>query len=89
MLEQSHGVGITVAATHADRTAPVRGDDGLWRGTVTFNDLPLHSGQYVLSVYLADSQGLVIYDEWHHCTYFSWEYPSLVPGLLQLPHRWS
>jgi hypothetical protein len=31
----------------------------------------------------------VIYDEWHHCTYFSWEYPSLVPGLLQLPHRWS
>jgi lipopolysaccharide transport system ATP-binding protein len=89
MLEQAHGVGITVAATHADRTLPVRGADGLWRGTVTFPDLPLHSGEYVLSAYLADSQGLVIYDEWHHCTHFSWEYPSLVPGLVQLPHRWS
>ena len=89
MLEQSHGVGITVAATHADRTSPVRGADGLWRATVTFPNLPLHSGEYVLSAYLADSQGLVIYDEWLHCTYFSWEYPSLVPGLLQLPHRWS
>lgn len=89
MLEQAHGVGITVAATHADRTAPVRGADGLWRATVTFPDLPLHSGQYVLSAYLADSKGLVIYDEWHHCTFFGWEYPSLVPGLVQLPHRWS
>ncbi len=89
MLEQSHGVGITVVATHADRTAPVRCADGLWRATVTFQNLPLHSGEYVLSAYLADSKGLVIYDEWHHCTLFAWEYPSLVPGLVQLPHRWS
>ena len=89
MLEQAHGVGITVAATHADRTAPVRGVDGLWRATVTFPDLPLHSGEYVLSAYLADSKGLVIYDEWHHCAYFGWEVPSLVPGLVKLPHRWS
>lgn len=89
MLEQVHGVGITVAATHADRTRPVRGEDGLWRATVTFPDLPLHSGEYVLSAYLADSQGLVMYDEWHQCTTFSWEVPSLLPGLLQLPHRWS
>ncbi len=89
MLEQAHGVGITVAATHADGAAAVRGADGLWRATVTFPRLPLHSGEYVLSAYLADSQGLVIYDEWHHCTFFGWEYPSLVPGLVQLPHHWS
>ena len=89
MLEQAHGVGITVAATHADGAAAVRGADGLWRATVTFPKLPLHSGEYVLSAYLADSQGLVIYDEWHHCTPFSWEYPSLVPGLVQLPRHWT
>jgi lipopolysaccharide transport system ATP-binding protein len=89
MLEQAHGVGITVAATHADGCAPVRGTDGLWRATVTFPQLSLHSGEYVLSAYLADSKALVIYDEWHHCTYFSWEYPSLVPGLVQLPHHWN
>ena len=89
MLEQAHGVGITVAATHADGAAAVRGDDGIWRATVTFPKLPLHSGEYVLSAYLADSQGLVIYDEWLHCTLFSWEFPSLVPGLVQLPHHWT
>jgi lipopolysaccharide transport system ATP-binding protein len=89
MLEQAHGVGITVAATHADGSAPVRGPDGLWRATVTFPALPLHSGEYVLSAYLADSQGLVIYDEWLHCTDFGWEFPSLVPGLVQLPHHWT
>ncbi len=89
MLEQAHGVGITVAATHADGSAPVRGPDGLWRATVTFPGLPLHSGEYVLSAYLADSQGLVIYDEWLHCTVFGWEFASLVPGLVQLPHHWT
>jgi lipopolysaccharide transport system ATP-binding protein len=89
MLEQAHGVGVTVAATHADGWEPSRGADGLWRATVTFPDLPLHSGEYVLSAYLADAKGLVIYDEWHHCTPFSWEYASLVPGLVRLPRRWG
>lgn len=89
MLEQAHGVGITVAATHADGTRPVRGEDGLWRATVTFNDLPLHSGEYVISVYLLDSKGLVVYDEWLNFITFAWESPSLVPGLVRLPHHWS
>ncbi|MEO8655736.1 MAG: polysaccharide ABC transporter ATP-binding protein [Ramlibacter sp.] len=89
MLEQAHGVGITVAVTHEDAAHAVRGDDGLWRATVTFTNLSLHSGQYVLSAYLLDSQGLVVYDEWLQCTYFAWEYPSLVPGLVKLPHHWT
>jgi lipopolysaccharide transport system ATP-binding protein len=89
MLEQSHGVGITVAATHADGGTPVRGADGLWRATVTFPTLTLHSGEYVLSAYMLDSQALVVYDEWHHCQLFLWEYPTLVPGLVHLPRQWS
>lgn len=89
MLEQAHGVGITVAATHADGVPPQRGADGLWRATVTFPQLPLHSGRYVLSGYLADAKGLVIYDEWHHHVEFAWEYPNLMPGLVRLPHHWS
>ena len=89
MLEQAQGVGITVAATHEDGAKAVLGPDGLWRATVTFTNLSLHSGQYVLSAYLADSQGLVVYDEWLHCTCFEWEYPSLVPGLVKLPRHWS
>lgn len=89
MLEQAHGVGITVVATHADAVTLTLSADGLWRATVTFPDLTLNSGQYVLSAYLADAQGLVIYDDWHHCQHFNWVYASTLPGLLQLPHRWS
>jgi lipopolysaccharide transport system ATP-binding protein len=89
MLEQAHGVGITVAATHADGVQPVLGPDGLWRATVCFPQLPLHSGRYVLSGYLADAKGLVIYDEWHHHLEFAWEYPNLMPGLVRLPHHWT
>jgi lipopolysaccharide transport system ATP-binding protein len=89
MLQQTHGVGITVAATHEDGACALHGPDGLWRATVTFPALPLHSGEYVLSAYLADSQGLVIYDEWLQCTAFAWESPSLMPGLVRLPHHWT
>lgn len=89
MLEQAHGVGITVVATHADSVMPTRSADGLFRVTVTFPNLTLNSGQYVLSAYLADAQGLIIYDDWHHCQSFNWVYASTLPGLLQLPHRWS
>ena len=89
MLEQSHGIGITVATTLADGAKPIRGSDGLWRSTVTFPNLPLHSGEYVLSVYLGDSHALVMYDEWLHCTLFAWEFRSLLPGLVELQHHWA
>jgi lipopolysaccharide transport system ATP-binding protein len=89
MLEQIHGVGITVAATHVSGGTPVREPDGSWRATVTFPNLPLQSGEYVLSAYLADSQGLVVYDEWLEYVEFTWARHSLLPGLVQLPHAWS
>jgi lipopolysaccharide transport system ATP-binding protein len=89
MLEQLHGVGITVVATHADQVQVLADADGVCRVTVTFANLSLHSGEYVVSAYLADDQGLVIYDDWHQCETFHWVYPSALPGLMQLPHHWS
>ena len=89
MLEQSHGVGITSVATHAEGFAPVYLGDGLWQATLTFPDLPLHTGEYVVSAYLFDSQGLVVYEEWYHYLHFSFVHPSLTPGLVRLPHFWS
>ena len=89
MLEQSHGVGITSVATHADGTQPVHVGNGIWRSTLTFPDLPLHSGQYVVSAYLFDSKGLVVYDQWYHYLHFRFHFPSQTPGLVRLPHRWS
>jgi lipopolysaccharide transport system ATP-binding protein len=89
MLEQSRGVGITSVATHVDGFAAVREADGSWRATVTFPQLPLHTGEYVLSAYLFDSEGIVVYDEWFKHLHFKLVRPGLLPGLVDLPHRWS
>ncbi|MDD0811443.1 ABC transporter ATP-binding protein [Curvibacter sp. RS43] len=91
MLEQQHGVGITSLATHAEHAqSQVQNlGDGLWGVTLRFPDLPLHSGEYKLSGYLFDSQGLVTLDEWMNAVVFKWVSPSLTPGLVRLPHRWE
>ncbi len=89
MLEQSHGVGITSVATHAEGVTPTQLESGLWRATLTFPDLPLHSGDYVVSAYLFDTHGLVVYEQWMRCVEFKLVAPSLTPGLVHLPHRWS
>jgi lipopolysaccharide transport system ATP-binding protein len=89
MLEQARGVGITVVATHVDGAAATRGKDGAWTATVTFPELPLHSGEYVISAYLADSLGMVIYDEWLQHVRFIYASAAKLPGLVTLKHHWS
>lgn len=89
MLEQAKGTGITSVTTHNDGATATHLGDDLWSATVTFTDLPLFSGEYVLSAYLFDSNGLVVYDEWKQCRHFRVVHPSRLPGLLQLPHQWS
>lgn len=89
MLEQSHGVGITSVATHAEGVVPTELEPGLWSATLSFPDLPLHSGDYVVSAYLFDTQGLVVYEQWMRCVEFKLVAPSLTPGLVHLPHHWS
>ena len=93
MLEQFQGVGVTSVATHAEgaKLTAVKSKDGLttWQVTLTFPNLPLHSGQYSLSFYLFDAQGLVVYEEWKDYIQFQWVSPSLTPGLVRLPHLWS
>lgn len=93
MIEQLNGVGITSVATHADHAQPtcLGFRDGLktWRVQLHFDDLPLHSGLYTLSYYLFDAHGLIVYDEWKNHHVVDWVSPSLTPGLVKLPHRWS
>lgn len=88
MLEQAHGVGITSLTTHNDGARPQPLDDGRWRARVRFPSLPLHTGEYVVSVYLFDSQGLVVYEEWLRCVHFRHVYAQSMPGLVRLPHEW-
>ena len=89
MIEQSRGVGITSLATHEDGAVPVQLEDGSWRSVLTFPELPLHSGDYVISAFLFDETGLVVYDEWFQFLHFSFIFPKSLPGLVRLPHHWS
>lgn len=89
MIEQSQGVGITSLGTHEEGVTPRRMSDGVWQSVLTFPDLPLHSGDYVISAYLFDATGLVVYDEWLHYLHLRFVAPKLMPGLVQLPHRWE
>jgi len=89
MLEQVGGVGITSVATHVDGTCASRRPDGMWQVTVTFPDLPLHSGEYVVSAYLFDAHGILVYDEWLQYARFLYASPARLPGLVSLKHHWS
>ncbi|TXH19659.1 MAG: ABC transporter ATP-binding protein, partial [Gammaproteobacteria bacterium] len=89
MIEQARGVGITSLATHEEGAAPVYLGDRTWRSVLTFPELPLHSGDYVISVFLFDESGLVTYDLWFKFLTFRFLSPKLMPGLVRLPHHWS
>ena len=89
MIEQSHGVGITSLATHEEGAAPTLVAPGVWRSVLSFPQLPLHSGQYVVSAYLFDASGLVVYDQWYQFRHFRFVRPTLMPGLVKLPHHWA
>ena len=89
MLEQKNGVGITCIATHEEDVAPVLQADGTWQTVLCFPDLPLHSGDYVVSAYLFDRSGLAVYDHWFQYQTFRFVYPKPLPGLVRIPHTWS
>jgi lipopolysaccharide transport system ATP-binding protein len=56
--------------------------------TVTFLDLPLHTGEYVVSA-ICSIPTHRRYDEWFKYLHFKWVSPSLLPGLVNLRHDWS
>ncbi|MBY0454921.1 MAG: ABC transporter ATP-binding protein [Burkholderiaceae bacterium] len=89
MLEQAHGVGITSVTTHNDGVIPTHLGNDVWQAQLRFTNLPLHSGEYVVSAYLFDAKGLVVYEEWLHHTSFRHVYSLSMPGLVRLPHVWS
>ena len=70
-------------------TAPTEVAPGVWRSVLTFPELPLHSGQYVVSAYLFDASGLAVYDQWYQFLHFRFVTPTLMPGLVKLPHHWG
>lgn len=89
MLEQVNGPGITSVVTHVDGVQPRLIGESLWEIRITFDKLPLHSGEYVLSGFLFDSQGMVVYDYWKECQVFTFASAIPTPGLVRIPYTWS
>jgi lipopolysaccharide transport system ATP-binding protein len=89
MLERADRVCITAVGTHADGVSPVCIGEGVWRATVTFPSLPVYSGEYVVSAFLFDSSGTLIYEQWQDCQRFMVVFPTLEVGLVRLQHSWS
>ncbi len=89
MLERADKVCVSAVGTHADGVSPVGLGDGLWRSTVTFPALPLYSGEYVISAFLFDRTGTLVYEQWLDCRRFMVVFPTLEVGLVRLPHTWS
>lgn len=89
MLEQLHGTGVTSAGTHYDNVVATHLGDGLWQAKLRFPKIQLFSGQYTVSAYLFDFQGLVVYEEWLYCIKFQHIFPGSTPGIVRLEHRWE
>jgi lipopolysaccharide transport system ATP-binding protein len=89
MLERADKVCVTAVGTHADGVSPVGLGDGVWRSTVTFPALPLYSGEYIVSAFLFDRTGTLVYEQWLAHRRFMVVFPTLEVGLVRLPHSWS
>lgn len=90
MVEQLHGVGITAVTMHSQPgVQPVRQADGSWAMRLRFVDLPLCSGDYVVSAYLFDGSGLIVLDEWLRFLALRFVSAQPLPGLVHLPHVWE
>lgn len=89
MLERADKVCITAIGTHADGIAPNHLGNGQWQATATFPGLPLYSGEYVVSAFLFDASGTLVYEQWLDCQRFMLVYPTLEVGLVRLRHTWS
>ena len=89
MLEQAHGVGITSTSTQKEGVKPRHLGGDQWQARLRFPALPLHTGEYAISVYLFDSSGLVVYEQWMRCVHFRHVFSQSTPGVVRLPHVWD
>ncbi len=89
LLERSDGVWVYGVGTHMEGVAPEPLGEGLWRAILHFNEIPLLSGEYVLTAYLFDSTGLVVLEEWTRCQTFEVISATREVGLVRLDHHWA
>lgn len=89
MIERADMVGITAVGTHVDNVEPRPIGDDQWQATVTFPSIPLYSGEYLVTAFLFDHTGTLVYEQWSDCQRFMIIYPTREIGIVRLPHSWT
>lgn len=89
MIERADMVCVTAVGTHVDNVFPRPLEDDHWQATVTFPAIPLYSGEYLVTAFLFDQSGTLVYEQWSDCQRFMVVFPTREIGIVRLPHTWT
>ncbi len=80
---------ITSAATWEDRITPVRQPDGSGSICLTFDQLPLLKGEYLISAHLLCERGIHVYESAIGIATLTVHQKGRLQGYFAMPHRWQ
>jgi lipopolysaccharide transport system ATP-binding protein len=89
MIERADKVCVTAVGTMVEGVVPRSVGENQWEITLTFPQVPLYSGEYLLTAFLFDHSGTLVYEQWTDCKRFMVVYPTREIGIVRLPHTWS
>ncbi len=88
-LHAMDGRTLTSAATWEDNVTLKRSSDGSCQASLTFDQLPLLKGEYLLSVHLLCELGLHLYDSANGVATLKVQQSGHLQGYFMIPHSWK
>ncbi len=80
---------ITSAATWEDHITPIRQPDGSSSIHLTFDQLPLLKGEYLISAHLLCERGIHVYESAIGIATLAVQQKGRLQGYFAMPHRWQ
>lgn len=80
---------ITSAATWEDQITPQRQPDGSGSISLTFDQLPLLKGEYLVSAHLLCERGIHVYESAIGIATLAVQQKGRLQGYFAMPHRWQ
>jgi homopolymeric O-antigen transport system ATP-binding protein len=80
---------ITSAATWEDQITPARQPDGSSSICLTFDQLPLLKGEYLISAHLLCERGIHVYESAIGIATLTVQQKGRLQGYFAMPHRWQ
>lgn len=80
---------ITSAATWEDHVMPIRQSDGRSCIQLTFDQLPLLKGEYLVSAHLLCERGIHVYESAIGIATLTVQQQGRLQGYFAMPHRWQ